>query len=345
MENLEFIKFLICSGSIIVPLRLLSIKYELKDTKLDVTKINMTHDIESKNNLLDLSVFENTIFEDKINIFCNSITNNISEDNLVLFYNNINSLNIELKDFSFLNFLLKRNTNGAYSYMDNIILLNKNIYSKVIFHELEHLSSSLFVDNVSYCGFSQAFNHCVIGSGINEGYTEVLTRRYFSEYDINESYNYLTYIIKKLELVIGEDKMNNFYYNASLYGLVDELKNYSMLEEIGNFIINTDYLCGLYKKLNNFDIKLMYNNIINSLKGINDYLTKIYIVKQYKLLNANKVSEDEIDNNINSFINSLPVSITLNNKKIEFYNDEDNLLYDEIYDYIKLNNLVLERKK
>ena len=77
--------------------------------------------------------------------------------------------------------------------------MEKNIY-----HELFHMASSKFINKFKiYCGFRQ--NN--IGRAINEGYTELLTYRYFSlDNSSSYTYEYLKIIVENLENIQMKNK-------------------------------------------------------------------------------------------------------------------------------------------
>lgn len=86
-------------------------------------------------------------------------------------------------------------------------------------------------------------NDFKIGEGINQGYTSLLTERYFGNGEnISNFHQYEKSVAEKLEIIIGQEKMENLYFTANLYGLIGELAKYEREEEILNFIQKVDFI-------------------------------------------------------------------------------------------------------
>lgn len=169
-------------------------------------------------------------YDSKIKDFALLLNTIEPEENLKLFKRNINSLKI--KDNKL---LLMFNINAMYNSKSNKITIAKN---SAIEHELFHMASSYYSnDNVEASGFhyKDLNKNEEIGVGINEGYTQMLTKKYFNCNDQNvyeKEVKYVNYLIN----LIGRDKMDNLYFNANLGGLVEELSNYSTEFEVFKFI-------------------------------------------------------------------------------------------------------------
>ena len=94
------------------------------------------------------------------------------------------------------------------------------------------MASTIFQDGIIYSGLSEQN----IGIGLNEGYTELLAKRYFDKSN-NNGYIFETQIAKLLELIIGQEKMESYYFNANLYGLIEELRKYNNFYSIDNLLL------------------------------------------------------------------------------------------------------------
>lgn len=225
------------------------------------------------------------------------------------FYNNAISLKIEKTSF------LSKIYPGLYDIKNNIIHLTNNFEFP---HELNHMSSTFYDGENYYSGFSQKG----VGDGLNEGYTELLSERYFNKKD---SYPVETKIMSNLEKIIGRDKMEYFYYTADLYNLIKELEQYDSKENIRNFINCVDILSNL---IDNYFGCRMYNFILKKcMKKINLYLLKWYSLKQKRLMESNKITNKECYNNIYRYSKRL----------INFKNMED-------IKYKVLNKKIIEKK-
>lgn len=123
--------------------------------------------------------------------------------------------------------------NNSFSY-DEII-------NNVLSHELFHAATYMTTDNIMFCGFYQNSGIYDIGNGINEGYTELLARRYFDKE--NGYYDDEVIIAALIEEIIGKDKMESLYFYADLKGLIKSLSAYTDESYVNRFIINFDKYC------------------------------------------------------------------------------------------------------
>lgn len=200
--------------------------------------------------------------------FIDVMEKRFSPSDLVNFYNNINSLHIK-NNVKF----KKSNTLGSYSYVYNHIKLRCDALTS-IYHELLHLASTKAVGNVYYSGFAifDKMKKTSIGVGLNEGYTQLLCKRYFdnsktarllttkygfdtSNKIINNSYPFQVLIASKLEEIVGKTKMESLYLTANLHGLIKELEQYTSREQIDKFLSNMDFLHSNMENIFVFSIK------------------------------------------------------------------------------------------
>ena len=77
---------------------------------------------------------------------------------------------------------------------------------------------------------------------MTEGYTQLLTDRYFPSDKIGEVYSIDASFAGLLELIIGEEDMSRFYFNSNLKGLIDKLSKYNDVDNIMKFLYWTDYV-------------------------------------------------------------------------------------------------------
>ena len=141
----------------------------------------------------------------------------------------------------------------------------KNIY--ITFHELIHLAALKYDEELDdyYGGFSQSTIDNNLGRALDEAYTDLLTYRYFAK-SIMVGYTdscYAPYILiaHLLESVIGSKKMEEYYFNADLKGLVSELSNYTSYEKIIEIINKSDFLLKHQKTIFNKKGLLKKSNI------------------------------------------------------------------------------------
>lgn len=100
---------------------------------------------------------------------------------------------------------------------------------ETLIHELLHMASTRSVRDGSITGFDIPL---YLGNAINEGYTEYLTKKYFtkgSRYVNSREVD--VFFAKGIENLVGDSKMQELYFNANLNGLVNEIAKYSSKED------------------------------------------------------------------------------------------------------------------
>ena len=75
-------------------------------------------------------------------------------------------------------------------------------------------------------GFCQDSYYCSIGDGLNEGYTEYLTKKLCEFNDGAVVYPYNKVIAQVVEMIVGE-KMMGMYFTSNIPRLIKNLENYS----------------------------------------------------------------------------------------------------------------------
>lgn len=255
---------------------------------------------------------------------------NINNEEFNFLFKNLKTLKTKEKIF-FLKYLLLHFTGGNYNPKKNKINVLNFIKDEVINHELFHMATSVY-DNkkdFAFCGFMQ-INYKTrdyIGSGLNEGYTQLLTERYFGETnEIAVSYKICMFFSKKLEEIIGKDKMQSLYLNANLTELINELKKYDTEENIIKFIKSLDtilkYINYMYSPLKKLSIYKYYINEKNTqlLEFIQFKLMEWYIKKKEIELDNKLINKQQLKKDIDEYYFSLKYNKTLLNKDIETIN-------------------------
>lgn len=245
--------------------------------------------------------------------FVDIILSEFGDANLTIFYNNINEVKTgSSKGYSF------RYTDGYYDIEYNDIIFKEDNYLASIYHELFHMASSVSADNMYYSGFSQSSYVHTFGDGLNEGYTQLLTERYFGEIEsVCGSYKYEMFIASKLEEIIGKPKMYKLYLGANLYGLIEELKQYSSYEEIINFMTCLDYIERYYDS-GRIGRLLKTNSFIQKIKEVNSFLVKVYLIKLKKDVANGALNNDEMVVKFGQYIYSLLNDFS--SKRFNYYN-------------------------
>lgn len=259
--------------------------------------------------------------------FYNTITNNIPYANIETFKKNIVDVTIrKMNDKE----KYYNPVNGFYDCNSNNILLN---VEKSIFHELFHMSNTIVTDNMVFTGFQQSSIHqkLDIGGGLNEGYTALLTSRYFKI----ASYPLESNIAEKVEKIVGQQKMEGMYFKADLYNLVQELKKYNTEQETIQFLKNLDFIKDYLSTAKSLIEK---HNCKQVFLEINKYLIKSYSKKIKDEYLKNKITYEELCSSLTIFDESL--NNISNNKKYTYLNSREleEIKYETISDSIKLND-------
>ena len=251
--------------------------YYNKINSNDIVKIKMVPSKDYKVGNVDDSFIESIEYYANIVFnFIETIEKKFPKETLSNFYNNINSITIEeVKQI-----IGKKDATGFYDFFYNKIGLKENQIAS-IYHELFHMSSTRKVGKVYYCGFAIYDKDDSYGIGLNEGYTQLMTERYFEndrtlnflernygiinhKHAVGKSYSLQTFIAFKVEQIIGKDKMEKMYLNANPYGLREELMKYASKAEINKFILNLDFL--------HYNIADAFRFSVNSKKIYNAYV-------------------------------------------------------------------------
>lgn len=233
-------------------------------------------------------------------------------ENLNLLNRNIKTVKIKIKYFA-PEILLLKFASGKYSLQKNRIKLINLLKEGSTSHEFLHMATSFYDPKVKtgFSGFQQSFYFLNkgIGYGLNEGYTELLNKRYFKEEikSRNYSYDICTFFALKLEEIVEKDRMESFYMTADLFGLYNYLLNFDNSENVLNFIKIID---SLLIKVSLFNLKKYEKHY----ELIECYLAKWYMVKKKQELDNNIIDKNIYDIEIKKYIDSL------NNKELNLKN-------------------------
>ncbi len=230
----------------------------------NIRKIKVTPQVVEKYKEMNKEKISKKKLGNYIIDFIYVIERNFSKEDLEHFYQNINSVKVKRNLFT--------KATGSYSPAYNRIFIKRNC-DYAIFHELFHLASTTVDNEDMYVGFCQMNDKNFLGIGLNEGYTEALTRRYFEEFSNKTAYNIEVDIALSLEKIIGKEKMESLYMQSNLKGLVTELQKYSSNNDIMKFIGNVDYINKFH---NDKDL------VVLKLEEVSNFLKDAYINKLRK---------------------------------------------------------------
>lgn len=153
-------------------------------------------------------------FKEYIMVFVQTLISKNANFDFRILKKNIKSLNIIILNND------EMDSGGEYSW-HNVIYIREDQLSKlenIVFHELFHMAS---YNRFKIGGFQNVMSY----RGINEGYTQLLTEKYFS-FTTNDYLGEKT-IAELLESIIDSTLMENFYSTANLQGLLNEISKYN----------------------------------------------------------------------------------------------------------------------
>jgi len=306
------------------------------NSSINLDSVLIPPELIAKYSTVNLEKLKKSDFANTLINFAKLMKKTFKREDLTLFYNNINELTVRKDIFALL--LLKiLNASGSYNGVKNRIAINLKIDKKAIYHELFHMASGKVEGDVLYSGFSQKLNNKWICEGLNEGYTELLCARYFTNQPT--SYEYEVKQVKLLEQIVGQEKMEKLYLTANLKGLINELRIYADDDEITEFISAFEFL---HKHLdgNNFSHK---NRLIEiSLKRVNIFLLNAYITKLKIMLSNGLICDSlRLKKLYNNFTKRLIYSVKTDKHTFEILTSED---IEEIYKANFETSFTLKRK-
>ena len=300
-------------------------KYSLKKIDKFLEPIGLKEIINNKNDdpiLSDVKMINESKYKDYkkgYEDFKNVVEEHFDASLLHNFY-----YNSEWVKVSKVHFMIPSVYVGTYDFVNNKLKFkNESLY-----HELFHLCSTDYDSTFITTGFSLDLKRKSIGTAINEGYTDLLTQRYFYQ-DISNSYLIESKFAYNLEKIIGQKKMEKLYMEGNFFGFIEELNKYYKINEIEKFLIDLDVI-GFYcdKNLTEEESKrinlLIEDCICFLIKGyckflknktfsiedkkmlIEDYFYDMktfykYYYEDYKFnfLRINKIIEDNLSKEIN----------------------------------------------
>lgn len=280
----------------------------LESPKIELNQYNTEQDIKT---------FKN-IFRRKIRTFIKTLQENNNNINLNAFFNNLKTLVIEKGKFEdrIIYFIYKRN--GLYSAKENKIMVLDNNNFISLYHELLHCATTKKQNNNIFCGFSQKTDSHKIGVGLTEGYTALIDRRYFNKYYPYDKISYKTeqIVASIVEEIIGKDKMEQLYFNADLYNLVEELKKY---DDENNIKIFLKCLDSIFYKLNH---EKQTKNLKERANFITTFLLNCYIKKLDELVKHGIITQNEKERKFFNVLDSLSECVKIKGKLFSLLNIE-----------------------
>ena len=195
---------------------------------------------------------DSTKIPEELKELVKTIEKKVDKENLNNLYNNLKSVKVN-RNFKMLLLAIS----GKYNTEKNTLEYSIN---GSIEHEFLHLASSHYDEknNIKQSGFVNYSKNLTCGKAINEGFTDLMTRKLFNKK--TRFYDEEVRIAKFLELLIGSKKLEKYYFNNDLVSLTNHLSNYMAKEEAIKFITTFDFGFDL-KKQSNPAYKLLYTNL------------------------------------------------------------------------------------
>lgn len=206
---------------------------------------------------------------------------------------NIKTLTIKDRLFLF-------NYFAQYQNFENRILLSYKHKFTSIYHELMHMAS-YYKSNVGIhmAGFRQTKIFTLdIGEGLNEGYTELLTRRYFFDQGIDYTYSTAVYFAKDIENIVGKDRMEKLYFSADLYNLKEDIVNDASLEDFMQFLSDMDWVI-------DDSIKSYKKELPMRIQRMGNFVYFTYLKRQKRFLEEGKISFQEYNFRVNETLSAI----------------------------------------
>lgn len=257
-----------------------------KDYKVkDLSKVIISPTLNRKYTNIEIEEMASQKIKKSIEEFAKVLIENFPEDSLTNLYNNINELVLRRNPL-----ILFELCNGCYDTRKNKISF---ITSSVLNHELFHMASSIPKYHIV------GFRNNGVGTGLNEGYTEVLTNRYFKvKKKLFPVYVFERETMKNLEMIIGKEKMESLYLKADLKGLITEMQKYRTIEEITKFISNLDYI----SQHAEFTLGVKSKYIETPAREVQDFLINAYTTKVKQQVERNELQEIDFNKQILDYI-------------------------------------------
>ena len=274
-----------------------------KKKTITVTIYSRPITLQIKLNKEDINKIKEQPLGNELIKFRKKLYKKFKSENLILLNENIKSLKVKIKYIA-PEILLLKFASGKYKLKKNKIEIIKYFKEGTSNHEFFHMETSFYFKEgeLAFCGFQQInyLKEETIGRGLNEGYTELLTSRYFNKQIKNRCYSYdiCTFFAEKLEQIVEKDRMEKFYMNADLFGLCKYLTNFDEFKNILIFLLKLDHLVTHASSSNTKKYQEYY-------ELIECYLAKWYISKKKQELDHNIIDKDTYDIKIKKYIDSL----------------------------------------
>ena len=212
--------------------------------------------------------------------------------------------------------------------------ISKESIEETLIHELIHMASTRTTKDGNITGFEIPY---YIGLNLNEGYTEYITEKYFikgNAYVKSKSMN--LFLAKGIENIVGQERMQELFFDANLKGLVDELSKYDKEVNIKKLLYLMDRytrimrgnkdLCSIVLEIARINAKRLKRDLELGIISYEEYQIQ-YAIKVDEYLKGNMWSEETRvikDNDTfilsdQGFTSSVYELITEEKNKVKYY--------------------------
>lgn len=222
--------------------------------------------------------------------------------NLDLFYKNLVDLEIIIDDEEIIRANKCLKTGGAieayYLPAVNQVVLGTTFSLESLYHELFHVASTKKNNYIFSSGLNYDDNKYNLNDYLNEGYTQLLVKKYF-KIKPDEFYYDNVHVANLFEDIIGEENLLKYYFDADFYHFADELLKLENGTKLYKFmkdrkIENQKFMKKFLKKIY---IKALYTKFLNKEITQEQFEYKIaYFFKRFKFKNLDKECELILDN-------------------------------------------------
>lgn len=230
---------------------------------------------------------EKPIVPDELKELVSIIEKNVNKDYLDNLYNNLSNVKVK-KNF----LMLLLGVKGKYSSKNNT--LDYSIKGSKE-HELVHLASAHYDANNDICqsGFVNYGKGFTLGKSLNEGYTDLTTRRLFNKK--TTFYDGEVRLTQFFELLFDKEELQQYYFTNDLVSFINKLSTFVGREEAIKLLIKFDLGFDL-KKLSNPAYKIVYTDLelklseifMNSKKPIDKQFDHLHLLDQSPITNTIK---------------------------------------------------------
>lgn len=225
-------------------------------------------------NTCKIEKLKKEIDEQKIELllpFMEKLEKYTTKENLITSYKNLKTAKIEKDSFisSFFN-----PSEGIYYSDENKITYNK---LSAIGHEFLHMCSTYYdtEKEENYSGFKQGSHDYIIGTALNEGYTELLASRIYNKNNKVTAYSRAVKIARLFELFFENPKdMEKYYFNHDLLGFIHYMERFAPRKDITDILLKLDNT--LFIENNDLLFPITYQYVDIQLKLYEWYSSNIY---------------------------------------------------------------------